>query len=139
MLGKYFLIWIPRFSIVSLFMANLVLLGCETKETTERDEIQKTASSIMPQVRACKCADTSNFKKIKGRVVYTWSISKEGDVFDIKMDSSELKSAPVERCILEVIKKKKFTEADSESYRIVTYPFFLKGYQVGSESECTKK
>ncbi len=122
----------------SVIVGLSFLSGCATDEKNEKEEIQKAISKMMPQIRQCRCADAANKKKIKGQAIYTWSINSNGEVYDAKLDISDMKAPLVEKCVLEVIKKGKFSSAE-EPYRMVTYPFMFKGYESAGEIDCAKK
>lgn len=92
----------------------------------DRDAIAEVIKRNIGQIRYCYERQLSSNRDLYGKVLVKFTIGASGDVIDQKVDSSTLKSAMVEGCILRRLAGWKFPLPKGGTNVNVSYPFLFK-------------
>lgn len=87
-----------------------------------REAVAKVINDHMDEVNACYESALVNDSNLLGRIEFEWTILQSGDVGDVKIKSSTVKSSQLHSCIISAIKSWKFPKPNGSDV-IVSYPF----------------
>ncbi|MFA6012992.1 MAG: AgmX/PglI C-terminal domain-containing protein [Desulfobacteraceae bacterium] len=87
-----------------------------------REAVAKVINDHMDEVNACYESALVNDSNLLGRIEFEWTILQSGDVGDVKIKSSTVKSSQLHSCIISAIKSWKFPKPNGADV-IVSYPF----------------
>jgi len=87
-----------------------------------REAVAKVINDHMDEVNACYESALVNDSNLLGRIEFEWTILQSGDVGDVKIKSSTVKSSQLHSCIISAIKGWKFPKPNGTDV-IVSYPF----------------
>jgi hypothetical protein len=73
-----------------------------------REAVAKVINDHMDEVNACYESALVNDSNLLGRIEFEWTILQSGDVGDVKIKSSTVKSSQLHSCIISAIKSWKF-------------------------------
>lgn len=111
--------------------AGNVLALSDDEETViegglDKDVIAEVIKRNIGQIRYCYERQLSSNPDLYGKVLVRWTISAVGDVGDPRVDTSTLKNAMVEGCILRRLASWKFPTPKGGTVVRVSYPFLFK-------------
>lgn len=92
----------------------------------DRDVIAEVIKRNIGQVRYCYERQLSSNPDLYGKIVVRFTIGAAGDVSEPRIDSSTLKSAMVEGCVLRRLASWKFPQPKGGTQVRVSYPFLFK-------------
>lgn len=87
-----------------------------------REAVAKVINDHMDEINACYESALINDSNLLGRIEFEWTILQSGDVGDVKIKSSTVKSSQLHSCIISAIKGWKFPKPNGADV-IVSYPF----------------
>jgi len=94
----------------------------------DRDVIAEVIRRNLGQIRYCYERQLSSNPDLYGKVLVKFTIGANGDVIEQRIDSSTLKSAMVEGCIMRRMAAWKFPEPKGGTLVRVSYPFLFKAH-----------
>lgn len=91
----------------------------------DKDMIAETVNKRMTAIRDCYERELQTNQKLKGLIKVSFTIQVKGDVTDVVADKEKttLNDKKVLSCVLDVVKKLKFTARKSGDPQPVSYPF----------------
>lgn len=92
----------------------------------DKDAIAEVIRRNLGQVRYCYERQLSSNRDLYGKVLIKWTIGASGEVIGPRVDTTTLKSAMVEGCILRRMASWKFPEPKGGTQVNVSYPFLFK-------------
>lgn len=94
----------------------------------DRDAIAEVIRRNLGQIRYCYERQLSSNPDLYGKVLVKFTIGASGEVLEQRVDSSTLKSAMVEGCIMRRMAAWKFPEPKGGTLVRVSYPFLFKAH-----------
>ncbi len=92
----------------------------------DKDAIAEVIRRNLGQIRYCYERQLSSNRDLYGKVLVKWTIGASGEVIGQRVDTTTLKSAMVEGCILRRMASWKFPEPKGGTQVNVSYPFLFK-------------
>ncbi len=92
----------------------------------DRDAIAEVIRRNLGQIRYCYERQLSSNPELYGKVLVKFTIGAAGEVAESRVDTSTLKSAMVEGCIMRRMANWKFPEPKGGTQVKVSYPFLFK-------------
>jgi outer membrane biosynthesis protein TonB len=92
----------------------------------DKDAIAEVIRRNLGQIRYCYERQLSSNRDLYGKVLVKWMIGASGEVISPRVDTTTLKSAMVEGCILRRMASWKFPEPKGGTQVNVAYPFLFK-------------
>ena len=92
----------------------------------DKDAIAEVIRRNLGQIRYCYERQLSSNRDLYGKVLVKWMIGASGEVISPRVDTTTLKSAMVEGCILRRMASWKFPEPKGGTQVNVSYPFLFK-------------
>ena len=99
--------------------------GAKVKGSLSREDISRVVNSNIHAVQACYEKALLRNPGLSGRIVFDWTVKKDGGVSGVRVRSSTLGNSDVSSCISDKIKKWKFPRPKGGEV-IVTYPFLFR-------------
>jgi hypothetical protein len=87
-----------------------------------REAVAKVINDHMDEVNSCYESALVSDSNLMGRIEFEWTILSTGDVGDVKIKSSTVKSSQLHACIIAAIKSWKFPKPQGSDV-VVSYPF----------------
>jgi TonB family protein len=103
------------------------------KGSLDKEVIRKVLQEHIAEVRTCYDHELTKQPKLAGRVMIQFTIGTSGQVEKSALESSTLKSPPVEECIVGAAKKWVFPKPKG-GVVVVTYPFILRSDEPSSDA-----
>lgn len=107
-------------------VADANLDSVDTQLTSlDKEMIAETVNKRMTAIRDCYERELQTNQKLKGLIKVSFTIQVKGDVTDVVADKEKttLNDKKVLTCVLDVVKKLKFTARKSGDPQPVSYPF----------------
>ena len=92
----------------------------------DRDAIAEVIRRNIGQIRYCYERQLSSNPELYGKILVKWTIGASGEVGGLKVDTTTLKSAMVEGCIMRRMASWQFPVPKGGTQVNVTYPFLFK-------------
>jgi outer membrane biosynthesis protein TonB len=92
----------------------------------DRDAIAEVIRRNIGQIRYCYERQLSSNPELYGKILVKWTIGSAGEVGGLKVDTTTLKSAMVEGCIMRRMASWQFPVPKGGTQVNVTYPFLFK-------------
>ena len=90
----------------------------------DRSAIMKVINRNQAQLQRCYERELLKDPKLAGKIQLRWFITAQGVVIQVKLKSSTMKNAAVERCIMNAVKRWKFPRHSGAPVQIV-FPFIF--------------
>ncbi len=99
--------------------------GARVKGSLSKEDISRVVNSNIHAVQACYEKALLRNPGLSGRIVFDWTVKKDGRVSGVRVRSSTLGNSDVSSCISTKIKKWKFPRPKGGEV-IITYPFLFR-------------
>jgi TonB family protein len=93
------------------------------KEEIDREAIRRVILHGSPELRVCYDNQVLSRQRSEGKVVISWAIGEGGKALNTKVESSNLGSPAVEKCVRDHFSSWKFPEPPAGTVVEVKYPF----------------
>jgi TonB family protein len=98
------------------------------KGSLDKEIIRRVIRAHMNEVKYCYEKELVTKPRLEGRVAVQFLISGAGQVLSSVLQSSTMGNVPVEKCVIDAVKRWEFPKPDGGGIAIVSYPFnFVAG------------
>ena len=91
------------------------------KGDISRSAVDSALGKRMPQMQNCYQAALLENPTLSGKLLLRWTVSKEGEVEEVLVESSQLENAELHSCVVQEISRTKFPKPEGGSI-IIRYP-----------------
>lgn len=89
----------------------------------DKETVRRTLNQYKKEIKTCYERALVSKPRIKGRVVYQWTITPKGVTTSNRLLTTTVESPTLESCVLGVISSVRWPEAPNKTATIVKYPF----------------
>mgnify|MGYP001164658233 CR=1 FL=1 len=109
----------------TLFLIFSLIAVSSFAENTvpDKEKVREVIRKNLEEIRKCYEKVAELQPDLAGNVTLDWSLTENGSVEKIKVQSSSLQSKEVENCVADLVKSLKFPKPMSEKTVHITYPF----------------